>query len=143
MTGLCLGAAALVWLAIPATDFTIAWDHSVEKIRWEEDYRIEGDRLHAVAARVQGCGAGMEIPDDAVLRGEAWEYTPRTHYLERLRLTRSSFTKEYQLCWGGTCRTLTDLLGSAEEGAVVEVFPCRVGGENSTAGSTAEGKSAR
>jgi hypothetical protein len=129
MTGLCLGVATFVWLAVPTDKFTVAWDHSVEKIRWEEDYRIEGNRLHAVAARVQGCGAGMEIPDDAVRHGNAWEYRPRTHFMERLRLTRSSFTGDYQLCWEGTCRTLTDLLGPFEEGAVVEVFPCRAGDE--------------
>ena len=134
MTGLCLGMAALVWLAVPTTEFTLAWDHSVEKIRWEEDYRVEDGRLHAVAARVQGAGAGMEIPENAVLRGKAWEYAPRTHYLERLRLTRSSFTKDYQLCWGGSCRTLTDLLGPSEEGAVVEVFPCRVESKEPPAG---------
>ena len=130
MTGLCLGLTAIVWITIPATEFTVAWNHSVEKIRWEEDYRIEGDRLHAVAARVRGTGAGMEIPENAVKRDNSWEYLPRTRFLEKLRLTRSSFTEDYQLCWEGTCRTLTDLLGPSEDGDVVEVFACPDGIKN-------------
>jgi hypothetical protein len=124
MTGFCLGLAAVIRLAIPAAEFTVAWDHSVEKIRWEEDYRIEDNRLMAVSARVRGSGAGMEIPEDAVKLSDAWEYRPRTRFLERLRLTRSSFTSDYQICWEGKCSSLTDLLGPAEDGAVVEVFPC-------------------
>lgn len=127
MNGLCLGLAALIQLAIPTSEFTLAWQHSVEKIRWEEDYRVEGNRLHAVAARVRGSGAGMEIPDDALWRDGAWEYRPRLAALERLRLTRSSFTADYQLCWAGACRSLTELLGPAEEGSVVEAFACPAG----------------
>ncbi|MFH0784237.1 MAG: DUF1850 domain-containing protein [Pseudomonadota bacterium] len=125
MTGFCLGVTSLAWLMIPTPEFTIAWDHSVEKIRWEEDYRVEGNRLHATAARVRGFGAGMEIPEGAVQHGNAWEYAPRTSFQDRLRLTRSSFTKDYQICWQRKCRTLTELLGPAEDGTVVEVYPCR------------------
>jgi hypothetical protein len=37
---LCLAAGALsAVLAINA--FTLSWIHSIEKIRWEEDWRIE------------------------------------------------------------------------------------------------------
>lgn len=124
MTGLCLGLAALVQLALPTDQVTVAWTHSIEKIRWEEDYRIEGDKLQALAARVRGSGAGMEIPDDAQWRQGAWEYRPHLAPLQRLRLTRSTFTADYQLCWEGQCRSLTELLGPAAEGSVVEVFVC-------------------
>lgn len=127
MTGLCLGMAALIQLTIPTTQFTLVWHHSVEKIRWEEDYRIEGNRLQPVAARVQGSGAGMEIPEDALWRNGAWEYRPPIDTLERLRLTRSTFTADYQLCWAGECHSLTELLGPAEEGSVVEAFACPAG----------------
>ena len=127
MTGLCLGLAALIQLALPTTQFTLAWNHSVENVRWEEDYRIEGDRLQAVAARVRGSGAGMEIPDAALWHDGVWEYRPRLATLEKLRLTRSTFTADYQLCWAGACRSLTELLGPAAEGSVVELFACPAG----------------
>jgi hypothetical protein len=69
----------------------------------------------------------MEIPEDALWRDGAWEYRPRIATLERLRLTRSSFTADYQLCRDGECRSLTELLGPAEEVSVVEVFACPAG----------------
>ena len=64
---LCLSAGTLVAsLAVQA--FTLAWTHSIEKVRWEEDWRIAGDRLEIVAARIRGTGAGMEPPAGAVLQ---------------------------------------------------------------------------
>ncbi|HCN88979.1 MAG TPA: DUF1850 domain-containing protein, partial [Oxalobacteraceae bacterium] len=39
MTGLCLAAAGLA-ITLPLQAFTLGWTHSIEKIRWEEDYRI-------------------------------------------------------------------------------------------------------
>ena len=66
MIGLCLGLAGVVWAVHPA--FTLAWNHTIEKIRWEEDYRVTPDGLLLGEARVKGSGAGMEIPDDAGLR---------------------------------------------------------------------------
>jgi hypothetical protein len=124
MTGLCLGLAALIQLSLPIDHFTVAWMHSVEKIPWEEDYRIERGRIVPVVARIQGAGAGMDFPDDAVWKGGYWEYRPHLPPLERLRLTRSRFTSDYQLCWDGQCRTFTDLLGPASDGTVVELFAC-------------------
>lgn len=124
MSGLCLGLATLIQLALPTTELTLAWNHSVEKIRWEEDYRLDGNRLQAVAARVRGFGAGMEIPEGARWQNGAWEYRPSITTLEKLRLTRSTFTADYQLCWAGECHTLTGLLGPAEDGSVVELFAC-------------------
>ncbi len=127
MTGLCLGLAAVIQLSIPVDHCTVAWHHSIEKIRWEEDYRTDGDKLIAEAARVRGFGAGMEIPERAVWHDGYWEYRPRLSPLQSVRLTRSTFTADYQLCWDGECHTLTDLLGPAEEGAAVELFACPVG----------------
>lgn len=126
MTGLCLGLATIVQLALPVPHFTLAWNHSVEKIRWEEDYQVAGNQILALAARVRGNGAGMEIPDGAVWRAGAWEYRPQLPPLAKLTLTRSTFTSDYQLCWDGNCRTLTELLGPAPDGTVVTVFACPV-----------------
>ena len=45
MIGLCLGLAGVVWAQVPTADFTLAWTHTIEKIRWEEDYRVTPDGL--------------------------------------------------------------------------------------------------
>jgi len=82
---LCIAAGALV-ATLAAESFTLAWTHSIEKIRWEEDWRIENGRLHLVEARIRGSGAGMEPPDGAVLRHGAWHYAPVIPPLPRLRL---------------------------------------------------------
>jgi hypothetical protein len=58
---LCLAAGALsAVLAVNA--FTLSWIHSIEKIRWEEDWRIEAGALVIDEARIRGSGAGMEPP---------------------------------------------------------------------------------
>jgi len=104
--GMCLAAGALhVFLA--TTQLTLAWTHSIEKIRWEEDYRIEAGRLVLVQARISGSGAGMEPPADAVLRDGAWHYRPHVAPLARLDLARSPYTADYELCIPGSpCKPL-------------------------------------
>ncbi len=125
IAGFCMGLATMIQFCLPVNHFTVAWMHSVEKIRWEEDYSIEGNRIVAGAARIRGSGAGMDFPDDAVWhKGGYWEYRPHLPPLKRLRLTRSHFTSDYQLCWNGHCKTFTEILGPAPDGSVVEIFPC-------------------
>lgn len=72
---LCVAAAAGV-LRLAAASFTLGWTHSVEHVRWEEDWRVAPQGLVLVAARVQGSGAGMEPPDDARLTGGWWTWAP-------------------------------------------------------------------
>ena len=72
-TRICTVALALCLLAgafaaqLEVTDFTLAWTHSVERVRWEEDWRVESKRLVLIESRIKGSGAGMEPPPDAVL----------------------------------------------------------------------------
>jgi hypothetical protein len=54
---LCL-TAGTVSVVLVANAFTLAWTHSIEKIRWEEDWQVVGERLQVVAARIRGSGAG-------------------------------------------------------------------------------------
>lgn len=124
MSGLCLAAAALS-VVLPFQSFTLAWTHSIEKIRWEEDYRLAGRRLELVQARVRGSGAGMEPPEGAVLRDGTWHYSPRLPPLPRLTLARSGHVADYELCHEGRCRPLRDILGPESQAPVVEVFPCK------------------
>ena len=123
----CLGVAVASMLAvIPAERVTLAWEHSVEKIRWEEDYVARSGRLELMEARVKGSGAGMEVPEGAVLRDGWWHYKPAMYGIEKLTLTRSTYAGDYQLCWAGACRTLTELLGPPpREGTTVDLFVCR------------------
>lgn len=119
---LCIAAGALV-ATLAVESFTLAWTHSVEKIRWEEDWRIEAGRLHLVEARIRGSGAGMEPPAGAVLEGGAWRYAPGIPPLARLRLAHSTFTAGYELCSAGRCRPLAELAGGAQN-EPVELYPC-------------------
>jgi hypothetical protein len=73
-------------------------------------------------ARVQGSGAGMEPPPDAVMSGGGWTWHPNTRIAE-LRLTRSTFTRDYALCWRERCAELGALVGDVDDGVVV-VRPC-------------------
>ncbi|GAB4212708.1 MAG: hypothetical protein Fur007_05470 [Rhodoferax sp.] len=101
---------------VPVTAFTLAWTHSIEKVRWEEDYAVETDagtgqpQLHALTARIRGSAAGMEPPDDAVLRGGWYHYPPPIAHPTMLRLTRSEFTADYDWCVQGRCTPMSNLI---------------------------------
>jgi hypothetical protein len=124
MNALCLAVAGAIQAVLPISSFTLAWTHSVEKVRWEEDYRIRDERLQLTEARVQGSGAGMEPPAGATFQGGWWSYHPRSAPLESLSLARSSYTEDYTLCWDNQCRSLTDLIGEPPERGETELFPC-------------------
>jgi len=123
MSGICLAAGALA-AALPLSGFTLAWTHSIEKIRWEEDYRVVNSRLVLTEARIEGSGAGMEPPADARFERGVWHYRPKLAPLERLRLTHSPYTAGYEICAAGTCRALSAVLPGLPEFAVVEVSAC-------------------
>ncbi|MGR7920324.1 hypothetical protein CGX12_02735 [Zobellella denitrificans] len=106
---ICLASGSALVMLLTGS-LTLSWDHSVEKIRWSEHYRVDGDRLHLVEASVRGSGAGMEPPPEARLEGGAWRWHPDLH-LAQLTLAGSEFTGEYTLCPGsGPCRPLSHWL---------------------------------
>ena len=119
MTGLCLDGAFLPTLA-----FTLAWVHSVERTEWQEDYRIVSGRLALVEARIRGSGAGMEPPPGAVLDGGWWRYHPDLPPLPELRLTRSTVTADYRLCWDSVCGPLSAFAPIRGEGSVTVLRAC-------------------
>ncbi|TIX68318.1 MAG: DUF1850 domain-containing protein, partial [Mesorhizobium sp.] len=65
-----LAAGKTVTLTVAA--FTLAWTHSVEKTRWQEDWKVMPSGLQIAEARIKGSGAGMEPPEGSVLRDGWW-----------------------------------------------------------------------
>lgn len=100
--------------AIALASFTLAWTHSVEKVRWEEDWELSDAGLRIVEARVKGSGAGMEVPDGAVLRDGVWHYVPSLPPQRELLLARSGATVgNWELCAEGRCREIGAAAGPA------------------------------
>ena len=125
MIGLCLGMAGTVWAQLPIAGFTLAWQHSIEHIRWEEDYRVTPAGLMLGEARIKGSGAGMEPPDEAVLRDGSWHYRPELPPIAPLRLGRTPEAGDYELCVEGGCRPMSDWVGPPRaERPGLELWPC-------------------
>lgn len=123
MIALCLSVGALsASLSIQA--FTLAWMHSVEKIRWEEDWKIEGTSLYILEARVQGTGAGMEPPLGSVYKDGFWHYQPTVGPLQSVSLMHSPYTKGYEICFKNQCHPLEDLLPGINEIESIILTPC-------------------
>jgi len=126
---LCLTAGTLA-ASLAVQSFMLAWTHSIEKIRWEEDWQVS-ERLQLVAARIRGSGAGMEPPEGALLVDGAWHYRPAVAAQAALLLAHSPYTPGYEVCAAGKCRPLAELLPGLDEFAVVKIAPC--GGSTATA----------
>lgn len=122
MNALCLIAGLLV---APLGDaVTLRWTHSIEKIVWEEDYRLAAGALRLVAARVRGTGAGMEPPAEARYADGAWHYTPRLPPQAKIELRHSPHVPPYILCDARRCQTVVEWLPGLPENAVIELAPC-------------------
>ena len=122
MSGLCAVLAAGLAMLSPADGFQLAWAHSVEKVEWREDWRIEAGRLVLAQASVAGSGAGMEPPPQAIRRGDRWVWFPGT-VKDEIVLARSGFTDDWRLCAGGACKPLGAWLGEGAEPARLRACP--------------------
>lgn len=112
---LCLLAGGKLSV-LAVTAFTLAWTHSVEKTRWEEDWRVTPAGLQIVEARIQGSGAGMEPPANAVLKDGWWVYAPKLPVQSKLLLAASGATVGgWLLCASGECLELGQMPGSDVE----------------------------
>ncbi|MFD0859419.1 DUF1850 domain-containing protein [Roseovarius aquimarinus] len=117
MSCLMVGAASLM-LAAPT--FELSWTHSVERVAWQEEWRIDEGMLTLTTARVRGSGAGMEPGEGATLRNGWWEW-PGAVTVPTLTLAASGATGGgWTLCTGeGECREI-----GAEPGAPLRIAPC-------------------
>jgi hypothetical protein len=108
---LCIAGAETLRLAVTA--FTLAWTHSVEHQRWEEEWRVTPAGLELVEARVRGSGAGVDPPAGARLADGWWSWRPRRPPLPELLLAASGATGGgWTLCAAGRCRELGSAVGA-------------------------------
>jgi hypothetical protein len=115
---LCVAGAASLRLAVAA--FTLGWTHSVERVRWEEDWTVGPSGLALVEARVQGSGAGMEPAPEARLVDGWWRWRPEGAPTGEVVLAASGATGGgWSLCAGGTCQEL-----GAATGAPIRLYAC-------------------
>ena len=106
---LCLISAGVTkTLAIAA--FTLVWTHSIEKVEWQEDWRIAPKALELMQARVKGSGAGMEPPPEARLVDGWFQWQPKRAPMPEVLLGNSGVAGEWRLCHDGECRTLSAIL---------------------------------
>jgi hypothetical protein len=123
--GLCVWAGAVLLAALPINDFTLAWTHSIEKIRWEEDWRVRPAGLEIVEARIRGVGAGMEPPDGAELRQGVWRFRPAIAAQHTVTLARAAGIADYEFCVKGRCRPLAESVSGLAGAEAVALTTCR------------------
>jgi len=111
---LCIASAGAL-TALMATSFSLSWTHSVELTQWREEWRVSGERLALVRASVEGPGAGIAVPPDAVWENGRWTYVPELPPLASLDLAASGATPSpWTLCPdAGQCLTLGQDPGAA------------------------------
>jgi hypothetical protein len=109
---LCLASLGVV-KALSVAAFTLAWTHSIEKVEWQEDWRITASGLELMEARVKGSGAGMEPPPQARLIDGWFRWKPERPAMPEVILGNSGVAGEWRLCAGGKCRTLSEIFGRA------------------------------
>ncbi len=120
---LCLVSAG-VTKSLALVAFTLAWTHSVEKIEWQEDWRVSGAGLELTQARVKGSGAGMEPAPEARLVDGWFQWTPARAPFPEIVLGNSGMAGEWRLCTDGHCRTLSEIFGRPIGAGVITMRGC-------------------
>lgn len=120
---LCLASVGVVkTLSIAA--FTLAWIHSVEKVEWQEDWRVTETGLELVRARIKGSGAGMEPPPEAQLLDGWLQWRPIRPPMPEVVLGNSGAAGEWRLCRDGQCQTLSEIFGHPVGANVTTIRRC-------------------
>jgi hypothetical protein len=119
---IALALSSTVLLKLPSP-LTLAFEHSVDKTRIEEDYQRNGDALVLTEVRTRGPAAGIEPPAHARLAGGWWRYRPELGPLPRSLFANTLQPSGYEICLGGHCTRLSDRIG--DEQRLLEMAPCR------------------
>ena len=115
---LCIVTAATM-IEVATSSFTLGWTHSIEKTRWEEDWRVSEQGLVLEEARIENMGAGMEPGPDARFDGTWWRWKPNVPPLPHVLLRRSDVIPQgWQLCANGQCRRI----GTPQDGGDMVVL---------------------
>jgi hypothetical protein len=120
---LCLASAGAI-KALSVAAFTLVWTHSIEKVDWQEDWRVTAQGLQLVQARVKGSGAGMEPPPDARLVDGWFQWQPNRAPMPEVFLANSGAAGEWRLCDNGNCRTLSEIFGHPVGANVTTMRAC-------------------
>jgi hypothetical protein len=120
---LCLASAGVV-KSLALVTFTLAWTHSVERIEWQEDWRVSREGLELAQARVKGSGAGMEPPPEARLVNGWFQWQPDRPPMPEVVLGNSGVAGEWRICSGGRCRALSEILGHPIGANVIAMRAC-------------------
>ena len=92
----------------------------VEKIEWQEDWIINHNQLEIVEARVQGSGAGMEVPEGSKFVDGWWIYRPKDIKTNELLLATSNTNiQNWKICFNGSCSVLKN-----NEEQPIKIYPC-------------------
>ena len=117
---LCVAGAGLV-VQLAVQSFTLGWMHTIEKVPWEESWRVEPTQLVITEARIKGSGAGMEPPPDARLDHGWYVWAPSNNTRKEIVL-RLSGIGTWTFCADGKCRPIQDVLG--READPISLTPC-------------------
>jgi hypothetical protein len=118
---LCItGGALAAHLAINA--FTLSWMHTIEKVPWEEQWRVEPTQLLLTQARIKGSGAGMEPPPDAKLDHGWYVWQPANGARDQIVLRLSGIGTWTFCAENIPCAPLQSVLGGDAD--PITLKPC-------------------
>jgi hypothetical protein len=120
---LCLALAGVV-KTLSVAAFTLAWIHSIEKVEWQEDWRVTPQGLELAQARVKGSGAGMEPAAEARLVDGWFQWQPKRAPMPQVLLGNSGAAGEWRLCHDGNCQTLSEIFGHPVGANVTTMSVC-------------------
>jgi hypothetical protein len=119
---ICLIAGATI-VRLGVVALTLSWTHSVEKTRWEEDWRMSPAGLTVVESRIQGSGAGMEPPASARFDGKWYRWRPERGALPEVVLRRSGVAGDWTICREKLCQPMGELLPPNADPVVLTKCP--------------------
>jgi hypothetical protein len=108
MSVICLAGGGVVVKLAAA--ITLSWTHSVEKVKWEEDWRAHPAGIAITESRVKGSGAGMDPPPGSKLKNGVYSYRPHLAPVKEIALRRSGATADWNICMSGACKPMSDYL---------------------------------